>query len=60
MSKITWSAISRKPLNKKKKKKIVHPSYIFLHLSANFGVKIQNTNGRKSLFNFFDMCKIDT
>ena len=43
-----------------KKKKNVHPSYIFLHLSANFGVKIQNINGRKSLFNFFDMCKIDT
>ena len=28
----------------KKKKKKVHPSYIFLHLSANFGVKIQNTH----------------
>ena len=27
-----------------KKKKKVHPSYIFLHLSANFGVKIQNTH----------------
>ena len=43
MSKITRSAISRKPVNQKKKKK-VHPSYIFLHLSANFGVKIQNTH----------------
>ena len=43
MSKITRLAISRKPLNQKKKKK-VHPSYIFLHLSANFGVKIQNTH----------------
>ena len=28
----------------KKKKKMVHPSYIFLHLSANFGVKTQNTH----------------
>ena len=28
----------------KKKKKKVHPSYIFLHLSANFWVKIQNTH----------------
>ena len=27
-----------------KKKKKVHPSYIFLHLSANFWVKIQNTH----------------
>ena len=46
MSKITQSAISQKPLNqkKKKKKKWVHLSYIFLHLSANFGVKIQNTH----------------
>ena len=26
------------------KKKKVHPSYIFIHLSANFGVKIQNTH----------------
>ena len=25
-------------------KKKVHPSYIFLHLSANFWVKIQNTH----------------
>ena len=44
MSKITRLAISRKPLNQKKKKEKVHPSYIFLHLSANFGVKIQNTH----------------
>ena len=26
------------------KKKKVHPSYIFLHLSANFWVKIQNAH----------------
>ena len=41
MSKITQSA-SRKPVNQKKKK--IHQSYIFLHLSANFEVKIQNTH----------------
>ena len=28
----------------KKKKKKVHPSYIFLHLSAHFWLKIQNTH----------------
>ena len=33
---------------------------IFLHLYTSFGVKIQNTSGRKSLLNFFDMCKIST
>ena len=31
-----------KPVKQKKQK--AHPSYIFLHLSANFGVKIQNTH----------------
>ena len=25
-----------------------------------FGLKYQNTNGRKSLLNFFDICKIST
>ena len=43
----------------KKKKKDLWRIY-FLHLYTGFGVKIQNTNGRKSLLNFFDMCKIDT
>ena len=33
---------------------------IFLHLYTGFGLKNQNTNGRKSLSNFLDMCKIDT
>ena len=33
---------------------------IFLHLYTSFGVKIQNTSSRKSLLNFFDMCKIGT
>ena len=33
---------------------------IFLHLYTGFGLKIQNTNGQKSLSNFLDICKIDT
>ena len=44
MLKITRSATSQKPLNQKKRKKKVHLSYIFLHLSVNFWVKIQNTH----------------
>ena len=59
MSKITRSAISRKPIDQKKKKKGPLEN-IFLHRYTSFGVKIQNTNGRKSSLNFFDMCKIDT
>ena len=43
-----------------KKKKDHVLENIFLHLYACFGVKIQNTNGRKSLCNFLDICKIDT
>ena len=49
MLKITRSAISRKLVNQKKKKK-VHQIHIFIHLSAHFELKIQNThryrNGR--------------
>ena len=59
MSKITRSAISRKPINQNKKKNRVLEN-IFLHLYTGFGLKNQNTNGRKSLSNFLDMCKIDT
>ena len=44
----------------KQKKKNGVLENIFLHLYTSFGVKIQNTNGRKSLLNFFDMCKIGT
>ena len=58
MSKITQSAISREQIDRKKK--ILPLENIFLHLYTGFGVKIQNTNGRKSSLNFFDMCKIDT
>ena len=59
MSKITQSAISRKPINQNKKKIRVLEN-IFLHLYTGFGLKNQNTNGRKWLSNFLDMCKIDT
>ena len=30
------------------------------HLTTGFGLKIQNTNGQKSLSNFFDIWKIGT
>ena len=59
MSKITQSAISRKPIDQNKKKICVLEN-IFLHLYTGFGLKNQNTNGRKSLSNFLDICKIDT
>ena len=58
MSKITWTAISQKPIDQSKKKKCILEN-IFLHLYACFWVKIQNTNGRKSSCNFLDICKID-
>ena len=58
MSKITWSAVSRKPIDQNKKKGVLEN--IFLHLYTCFEVKIQNTNGRKLLSNFLDICKIDT
>ena len=59
MLKITWSAISRKPINQKKKKIIVLEN-IFLHLYTCFGLKSQNTSLQKSQMNFFDICKINT
>ena len=39
MSKITQSAISQKPVNQKEKK--VNQIHIFIHLSADFELKIQ-------------------
>ena len=56
MSKITRSAISQKPLNQKKKK--VHQIHIFIHLSADFGLKIQNTQCYRSRFNFLTSGKL--
>ena len=58
MSKITWSAISQKPIDQKKK--IIVLQNIFLHLYTCFGLKSQNKSGRKSQMNFFDICKINT
>ena len=43
MSKITRSAINQKPIDQNQKKKVILDN-IFLHLSANFGVKIQKNN----------------
>ena len=60
MSKITPSAISRKPIDQNKKKKIRVLENIFLHIYTCFGLKNQNTNGQKSLSNFLDICKINT
>ena len=60
MLKITRSAISGKPIDQNNNNKKGRLENIFLHLYTGFGVKIQNTNGRKSSLNFFDMCKIDT
>ena len=45
-------AISQKPINQIKNFKKVVLSYLFTHLCAIFWLKIQNTNGRKSLLNF--------
>ena len=42
---------------KNKKKKGVLEN-IFLHFYTGFGLKNQNTNGQRSLSNFFDICKI--
>ena len=47
MSKITRSAISRKPIDQNPQK-IVILDNIFLHPSANFEVKIQNTQCYRS------------
>ena len=44
----------------KQKKKIIVLENIFLHLYTCFGLKSQNTSGRKSQMNFFDICKINT
>ena len=52
--------MSRKPIDQNKNKKNRVLENIFLHLYTCFGVKIQNTNGQKSLCNFLDICKIDT
>ena len=51
MSKITQSAISRKLIDQNQKKKVILDN-LFLHLSANFEVKIQNTQRYRSWLTF--------
>ena len=52
--KITWAAISQKPIDQIKKKKNIF-NYIFLHLDKHLWLKTQNTNGQKSSENFLYM-----
>ena len=54
MSKITRSAISRKPIDQNQKKKVILDN-LFLHLSANFEVKIQNTQRYRSWLTFWHL-----
>ena len=42
--------LNRKPVNQKEK---VHQIYIFVHLSAKFWLKIQNTHCYRNFVNFF-------
>ena len=58
MSKITQSAISRKLVNQKKKQKMVRQIHIFVHLSADFGLTIQNTQRYRSRLNFLTSGKL--
>ena len=51
MLKITQSAISRKPIDQNQKKFVILDN-LFLHLSANFEVKIQNTQRYRSQLTF--------
>ena len=51
MSKITRSAISQKLINQNQKKKVILDN-LFLHLSADFEVKIQNTQRFRSRLTF--------
>ena len=52
MSKITRLAISWKPIDQNQKKKKVILDNLFLHLSANFDIKIQNTQCYRSRLTF--------
>ena len=54
MSKITRSAISRKLIDQNQKKKVILDN-LFLHLSANFEVKIQNTQRYRSQLTFWHL-----
>ena len=54
MSKITRLAISQKLINQNQKKKVILDN-LFLHLSANFEVKIQNTQRYRSWLTFLHL-----
>ena len=54
MSKITQSALSQKPIDQNQKKKVILDN-LFLHLSANFEVKIQNTQCYRSRLTFWHL-----
>ena len=55
-----YSICHKSEADRPKQKKNHVLENIFLHLYTCFGVKIQNTNGWKLLFNFLNICKIDT
>ena len=57
MSKITRSAISQETSQPTKKKKMCQ-IHIFIHLSADFGLKIQNTQCYRSRLNFLTSGKL--
>ena len=54
-----YSIDHKSKTDQSKQKKFCFGEYIFT-LYTGFGVKIQNTSGRKFLSNFFDICKIST
>ena len=58
MSKITWAAISQKPINQIKQFKKLSSGIYFYTCVQFFGSKIQNTNGQKSLLNFLTSEKL--
>ena len=60
MSKITWSAISQKPIDQNKNKKMVSWRIYFYTFILVLDSKFKKINGQKSLLNFFDICKIGT
>ena len=60
MLKITRSAISRKPIDQKKKKKMDLWRIYFYTFILVLGWEFKIQMAKKSSLNFFDMCKIDT
>ena len=60
MLKITQLAISQRLFNQNKKKFMLTKFTYIYTFYVNLRLKNQNTNGQKSLSNFFDICKIGT